>query len=87
MHPGQRAMPEHYSFDSFVTFLESDERASFTTEDLLALNFKTHTPTHELRSALESKGFRLTERLPARRVRGFRTSSHDRWYGPGSGCS
>jgi hypothetical protein len=33
---------------------------------------------------VRSWGLTLAERVPPKRVRGFTTSSHDRWFGPGS---
>lgn len=83
MHSLQTAA-EYASADAFAAYAFDDERETFTADDLAALNYRTRAPVRALRAALEAYGLRLAPRAPARRVRGFTTSSHDRWYGPGS---
>ena len=76
--------PEFASLVAFVAFLRDEERDSFSVEDLGCLNFRTHRPLVELRSALQGMGFALVKRGIPRKVRGFTSSSNDRWFGPGS---
>jgi hypothetical protein len=67
-----------------VTYKLDDDDLTFTTAELLCLNEHTHVPVRELRALLAKIGLRFVPREPERRVRGFTTSSHDRWYGPGA---
>jgi hypothetical protein len=77
--------PELESVEAFAESLLDDERTEFTFEEALelatALGLSVATPVIR---ALKEYGFRMEERQPERRVRGFRTNSHDRWTGPGS---
>jgi hypothetical protein len=79
-----RRQPELESIESFATFLIDDDRETFTSEDLTKLSFTLHQSNHEISEGLKAYGLRLAPREPVRRVRGIRTSSNDRWYGPGS---
>ena len=76
--------PEYKSVLTFAKYLDDDERNSFTIEEVVELNYHTYVPTGRLIKSLEVLGFSLEKREPSKRVRGFTTSSHDRWYGPGS---
>lgn len=76
--------PEYASVDAFAEFLADDERTEYTHEDLTALNFRLRRPIAAIRAELESYGFRLATREPEKQVRGFTSSSHDRWFGKGS---
>ena len=76
--------PEYSTVYTFVQFLVDDERSVFSHEDLSQLNEATRRPTHSLRVELEGWGFTLANRPFDRRVRGFTSNPHDRWYGPGS---
>jgi hypothetical protein len=76
--------PEYSSIESFVEFCLDDDVTEFSHEDLVELNRYLHIPIHKLREMLETYGMSLKERQVPRQVRGFRTSSHDRWFGPGS---
>jgi hypothetical protein len=76
--------PEFASVEAFAAFLRDEERDSFSVEELHSLNFCTHRPMAELTKELERLGFSLVRRSSVRRVRGFRSSSHDRWFGAGS---
>lgn len=75
---------EYQSLDNFVEFLEDDERTEFSYLDIQALVQSLRISHREIRLALEARGFKLADRPKERRVRGVRTSSHDRWFGPGS---
>lgn len=79
-----KSWPEYASIEAFVQYLIDDEREEFSHEDLLALNYRTRRPVHLIRNELVSYGLRPKVRESDRRVRGFTTSSHDRWFGPGS---
>ena len=79
-----RRQPELSSIESFAQFLIDDERETFNSADLVALAFVLQRSTHEITEELKAYGFRLATRDPERRVRGIRTSSNDRWFGPGS---
>jgi len=77
-------LPEYETVEAFAEFLADEDRETFDAGDLARLNFSTHRPVRELRAELEGYGYSLAERRPASSVRGFTTSSHDRWYGPGA---
>jgi hypothetical protein len=79
-----RIYPEHKSIEAFVEFLRDDERDVFDHRDLAALNYATRRRRGDIRRELEALGFKLAVREPGRRVRGFDTSSNDRYWGPGS---
>ncbi len=76
--------PEFESVEAFVDHCIDDDRESFTTKDLTTLSFQTQTSSKKVKLQLESWGLRLEFRPPERRVRGYRTNSNDRYYGPGS---
>lgn len=75
--------PEYASVLAFVTFLVEDHRTTFRHYDAGRLATATGRSAAEIRAELESWGLRV-EPLPSRKGRGFQTSSHDRYYGPGS---
>jgi hypothetical protein len=71
--------------EAFGTFLLDDDRTSFTFDEAreIAEGLGLSLPTPVVR-ALKDYGFTMAERQPERRVRGFTSSSNDRWFGPGS---
>lgn len=75
---------ELQSVEAFGEFLLDEDRVIFTFEEaeLLAGHLKLHVAC--IIRDLRSYGFTMAQREKAVRVRGFRTSSHDRWYGPGA---
>ena len=75
---------EHKSVIAFVQFCIDDERDTFDHNDLLCLSYALKTSPSKVRVELEGFGLSLQIRAPIRHVRGFTTSSNDRWYGPGS---
>jgi len=79
-----KSAPEYKSIEDFVQYMIDDERTEFTNEDLAALNYRTRTPVAQIRKALEAYGLKLSIRDPEKRTRGYTTSDHDRWFGPGS---
>jgi hypothetical protein len=76
--------PEYKTLASFLAFLREDEATSFTAEDLQRLNESLGVPLEDIRACLEEEGYRLEPREVPRYVRGFTTSSNDRWFGPGA---
>lgn len=76
--------PEYASIEEFAEYMMDDERDEYTHEDLIALNRRLRKPVNLIRKELDSYGFKLATREPEKQTRGFNTSSHDRWFGPGS---
>ena len=77
--------PEYGSVEEFAEFAIDDERTEFDIYDLRCLNYRHQIRVQVIREALEAWGLTYKPcELRERRVRGFTTSSHDRWYGPGS---
>jgi len=76
--------PEYVSMETFVQFLTDDDRTVFTHEDLQELAVHLQICRSKIRSELEGYGLKLGVREIPKRVRGFTTSSNDRWFGPGS---
>lgn len=79
-----RSAPEYKSIEAFVEHCVDDDRFWFSHEDLEALNYRLRRPVAQIQADLAAWGMRRAERPVGRHVRGFQTSSHDRWYGPGS---
>lgn len=79
-----KTLPEFANIETFGQFLLDEDREEFTHEDLAALNASLNRPVREIRAELESFGFRLATRANEVQVRGFSTSSNDRWFGPGA---
>jgi len=75
---------EHTSVEAFVQYCMDEDTVEFTHVDLAHLSFALRSSPSKIRAELEGYGLRLTVRLPEKKVRGFKTSSHDRWYGPGA---
>lgn len=76
--------PEHSSVEDFVQFCMDDDRSTFSHEDLGELAYWLERSRCAVRAELESYGLTLERRPSDSRVRGFTTSSNDRWFGPGS---
>jgi hypothetical protein len=77
--------PEYESIESFVQFCKDDERVEYTHEDLSALCVSLRcSKVYMIVSELSKSGLTLAKREVPKRVRGFTTSSNDRWFGPGS---
>jgi hypothetical protein len=79
-----RSAPEYRDIPALVAHLLDDDRTEFSHEDLVALNYRLRRPVAQIRRELEDWGLRLAAREVPRHVRGFTTSSNDRWFGPGS---
>ena len=77
-------MYEYSSVEAFVQFCIDDEKGWFNHEDLLALNFQLHRTVADIKKELLGYGLRMEVRVAPHKVRGFSTSSNDRWFGPGS---
>lgn len=80
----EEILPEHESVEAFVEYLMADERTSFTfgEADTIARGLKV--ATYVVIDGLKGYGFEYTGRTSEKRVRGFKSNSHDRWYGPGA---
>ena len=76
--------PEFQSVETFAEFLVDEDRTSFTAAEVNAIAVATRTSHHKVRVALEGYGLTLERRANEQRVRGFQTSSHDRYFGPGA---
>lgn len=76
--------PEHQDIETFVEYLMDDERSTFTADDLNQLAAATQTSNHKVRAELEDYGLRLAKRANEKAIRGFTTSSNDRYFGKGS---
>ncbi len=76
--------PEYESIEAFAEFLMAEERITFALSDVAKLAKATRTSDPKVIEELRSYGFELTKREPEKRVRGFTSNSHDRWYGPGA---
>lgn len=79
-----KSAPEYASIEAFVQHIIDDDRIDFSHKDLSALNYRTRLSVRVLRGMLESYGLSMLIREPERHIRGFTTSSNDRWFGPGS---
>jgi hypothetical protein len=77
--------PELTSVEAFVEYLLDDDRTQVTYQETeeLAQALGQSVPTNVIHE-LQQYGIQVGERAIAKRVRGFRTSSHDRFFGPGS---
>lgn len=75
--------PEYASVLTFVEFLLEEGRTTFQHYDAGRLSAATGRTAAEIRAELQSWGLRVEE-LPRPKGRGFLSSSHDRYFGPGS---
>jgi hypothetical protein len=84
----QTATPEYASIEAFVQHVADDLEPGATAvcqlADVEQIAKHTGMGNHAVIAALRGYGIALAERRPARHRRGFLTSSHDRWFGPGS---
>lgn len=76
--------PEHASIEAFAEFLVDEERETFTFTEAETVAKAIEEHVSVVIRELRTYGLAMVPREPERRVRGFQTSSHDRWYGPGS---
>ena len=77
-------MPEYTSIEAFAEWLLDDDRERFTFEEASKLSDALECHPSKVIRGLKAYGFTMEPREPERRVRGFQSNSHDRWYGPGS---
>ncbi len=69
--------------DRFVDELLDDERTSFTFAEAEELSTELGFSTAvEVIKGLRARGCAMDERLPERKIRGFRSNSHDRYCDP-----
>lgn len=80
----QEVLPEHESVEAFAEFLMAEERTAFTfvEADTIARGMKV--ATYVVIEGLKGYGFGYEGRSEPKKVRGFTTNNHDRWYGPGA---
>ena len=80
--------PELASVEAFGEFLLAEDRTDFTFDEAvdLAAALGQSVPTLVIRD-LKTFGFKMTPRPTEKRVRGYTTSSQDRYFGPGSSKS
>jgi hypothetical protein len=80
--------PEYDSIVAFATFLVDDHEGqgpvTFTVSDVGKLASRLQRSNRDVIAELRGYGLILEERMPERKVRGFTTSSNDRFYGPGA---
>lgn len=77
-------LPEHEDVEAFVEYLMAEERTSFTFGEADLVAQAMTVATYKVIEGLKSFGFTYEGRSEPKKVRGFTTNSHDRWYGPGS---
>jgi hypothetical protein len=77
--------PKWTSIEEFGEFLLGEDRTSFTYAEAceVASAIGHSVPTVVIR-VLKGYGFEAEARPIERRIRTISTSSHDRWWGPGS---
>lgn len=77
--------PEQESVEAYVAYLLDEERSHVTYEEVVELSeaMGQSVPTNVIHE-LQTWGIQVGARPAVRRVRGFQTSSNDRWFGPGS---
>lgn len=81
--------PEYLTMETFIDYKMSDmdspdDVPSFSHIDAAALAHNLEAPVAAIIKTLKDYGMTMKAREPAKRVRGFTTSSNDRWFGPGS---
>lgn len=80
--------PEYASVEAFGEFLLDEGRTEFSFKEAETLAEGVgHSTTFYVIRALKVYGFTMSERAEPKRVRGMKTSSNDRWFGPGSSKS
>jgi hypothetical protein len=70
--------------EDFATELTDDDRTSFSFEEASEAADDLGLHVSQVIRELKSYGFSYEGRAKERRIRGFTTSSHDRWFGPGA---
>ena len=83
----EEILPEHASVEAFGEFLLAEERTSFSFNEADRIARGLRVATYVVINGLKSYGFTYEGRASEKRVRGYRTSSLDRFYGPGSAKS
>jgi hypothetical protein len=75
---------EFASVDTFAEYLADDDQATFDWRHLNCISERTGRSNSAIKRELEAYGFKLANRAKPNMARGFRTSSNDRYYGPGA---
>jgi len=76
--------PEYESIETFVEYVLDEDRTTFDHNDLGELAYGLQRSRCKVRAELEGYGLTLAPRAFEKRVRGFTTSSNDRFFGPGA---
>jgi hypothetical protein len=76
--------PEHASVEAYADYLMSDERESFGYVEADELARSLQVATYVVITGLQGYGLAYEGRASEKRVRGFNSNDHDRWYGPGA---
>jgi len=72
------------SIEEFGEYLLDDDRTEFTFQEAEEVAGEVGLHVTAVVRSLKSYGFSMQTREVEKPVRGYRTSSHDRYYGPGS---
>jgi len=80
-------LPEHESVEAFVEYLLSEDRSSFSFEEADKVACGLKVATYVVINGLKGLGLTYDGRKTDKKVRGFTTNSHDRWFGPGASKS
>lgn len=81
--PAPLPEPEYASVEAFVQHCMDDDRTTFRPGDAQKVALRTRATVRAVLDELASFGLQV-EVESNRRVRGFTTSSNDRYFGPGS---
>ena len=79
-----QALTVERDIETFAAELLDDDRLSFGFAEADALARELRVTTAKVIRDLQDYGFAYEGRRAAPRVRGFTSSSNDRWFGPGS---
>lgn len=75
---------DHSSIEAFVELCMDDEKYTFTFEDVCEIAVQIQMSRNVVIRQLQDYGLAYQGRPVVRAVRGFTTSSNDRWFGAGS---
>jgi hypothetical protein len=80
----QEILPELENVEAFAEFLMAEDRVSFSFVEADSIAQGLKVATYMVINGLKSYGFGYEGRASEKRVRGYTTSSHDRYWGPGA---
>jgi len=70
--------------EAFVEDVSDEDRAEVSFQEVEAIAEAVGIHLSTIVALVKGYGIKIGERKPVREVRGFRSNSHDRWYGKGS---